>query len=240
MRRFVIVLGIATAVGLIGQNALAQQQAGGGGATGAQGGFEVGGATGGGQGSAGSFGLDSAGQVDTNARFMRDNRQGAFVGADASDTGFVGNTAAGSSSSRGSTRNIRGGGGGASVNQGGGRGSQQSDVRIVLRLGFTPSTRGTIAPARAPAAVASRLAGRMERSSWIQNRSPLEVTIDQGTATLRGVVATEHDRLLAERLALLEVGVRNVANELEVPSAADSAEAPGLLNLTPAPEVGTE
>lgn len=238
MRRFMIVLGIATAVGLIGQEARAQQRAGGGGT--ATEGFQIGGAAGGGQGSAGNFGVGTAGQLDTNARYMRDNRQGAFVGADSSDTGFVGNTAAGSTNSRGNSRNIRGGGGGASVNQGGGRGRQQNDVRIVLQLGFAPPTRGTIVPARAPAAVASRLAGQMERSSWIQNRSPLEVTIDRGTATLRGVVATEHDRLLAERLALLEVGIRSVTNELEVPSAADSAEAPGLLNLTPAPEAGTE
>lgn len=239
MRRFMIVLGVAAAMGLIGQDAFAQQRPGGGGA-GNQGGFEVGNQTGG-QGSAGNFGIGTAGQVDTNARFMRDNRQGAFVGADSSDTGFVGNTAAGNTNSRASSRNIRrGGGGSANVNQGGGRGRQRNEVRIVLQLGFTPPTRGTIAPARASGAVASRLVGRMERSSWIQNRSPLEVTIDRGTATLRGVVATEHDRLLAERLALLEVGIRNVTNELEVQPAGDSAEAPGLLDLTPAPEVVTE
>ena len=74
----------------------------------------------------------------------------------------------------------------------------------------------------------------MERSSWIQNRSPLEVSIDQGTATLRGVVATEHDRVLAERLALLEGGIRQVENLLEIESPSPGAEdAPALLAPTP-------
>jgi BON domain-containing protein len=230
MRRYLIVVAVVVLVGSNGQATIAQQRAGG---TTGQGGFEVGGATGGGQGSAGNFGVGTAGQVDTNARFMRDNRQGAFVGADSADTGFVGGATAGNN--RASTRNIRGGGGGAAnVNQGGGRGRQKTEVRIVLQLGFTPPVPGTLAPRRAPEAVASRLAERMNRSSWIQNRSEMEVSIAEGTATLRGVVSTEHDRLLAERFALLEGGIRKVENLLEIESTPpDSEDVPALLEPTP-------
>jgi hypothetical protein len=229
---------VVLAIGLISQDVLAQtQRRGTTGATTGNQAFSVGGRTTGGQGSAGNFGIGTAGQIDTNARFMRDNRQGAFVGADSRDADFVGAASAGTASQ--TSRTIRRGGGGttqANVNRGGGRGRQRDDVRVALQIGFTPPNAAAIAPAYAPEAVASRLAGRMERSSWIENRSPLQVTIDQGTATLRGAVATEHDRVLAERLALLEGGIWKVENLLRVDSTApDSQEAPALLEPMPEP-----
>ena len=87
MRRYLIVAAVVVVVGPLGEAAFAQQRPGG--ATTNQG-FQVGGATGSGQGEQGNFGVGTAGQVDTNARYMRDNRQGNFVGSDSSDTGFVG------------------------------------------------------------------------------------------------------------------------------------------------------
>lgn len=230
MRRYLIAVTVVVMVVPFGKAAFGQQRMGG---TAANQGFQVGRSTGGGQGQSGNFGVGTAGQVDNNARYMRDNRQGAFVGADSSDTDFVGNTAA--SSGQNSNRNIRRGGGGrTSVNQGGRGNRQKDEIRVVLRLGFTPPKPSSVAPRLASDAVASRLANRMEQSSWIQNRSPLKVSIDQGTATLRGVVATEHDRVLAERLALLEGGIRRVENLLEIESPRPGAEdAPALLAPTP-------
>ena len=230
MRRYLIVVTVVMVIGPLAEAAFGQARPGG--TASNQGGFQVSGGSGGGQGSAGNFGVGSAGQVDTNARYMRDNRQGAFVGADSGDTEFVGNVGAGVGGRN--NRNIRRGGGGAvNVNRGG-QGRQRNEVRIVLQLGFTPPSRGEVASARKPAAVAARLADRMERSNWIQNRSQMEVSIDEGTATLRGVVSTEHDRVLAERLALLEGGIRKVENLLEVQGAEDAAEdAPALLEPTP-------
>jgi osmotically-inducible protein OsmY len=233
MRRYLIIAAVVAVVGLVGQEAFAQQRAGG--AASNQAGFQ-GGNQGGGQGSAGNFGVGTAGQVDTNARYMRDNRQGAFVGADSGDTDFVGAASTDTGRQSSASRNIRRGGGGtsrANTNRSGRGRSQQDEVRVVLQLGFTPPSPGSIASSRAPAAVASQLAGRMEKSSWIQNRTPLEVSIDQGTATLRGVVATEHDRLLAERLTLLEGGIWKVENQLKVEATADSQQAPALLEPTP-------
>lgn len=60
------------------------------------------------------------------------------------------------------------------------------------------------------------LAQRLERVLQNGMQSPLEVTVQDQTATLRGEVATEHDRLLAEHIARFEPGVRFVENELTV------------------------
>ena len=56
----------------------------------------------------------------------------------------------------------------------------------------------------------------------------MEVTIEGATAILRGVVATEHDRVLAERVAKLEPGVRQVENLLTLapPSESPSTQPP--------------
>lgn len=189
----------------------------------------------GGTGSSGNFGVGSAGTVDSSDRFVRTSRQsGAFVGTDSTDTrAFVGSVTAGSATSA-SSRNIRrGGGGSANANRGGGRGRgrQSEEIRITLDVGFAlpPGKTAQGAADRA----AARLVGRMERSTWIQKRSPLEVTLDQGIATLRGTVATEHDRVLAEQLALLEPAIASVRNELVV-RPLDPA-APGPAPLPPNP-----
>ncbi len=92
----------------------------------------------------------------------------------------------------------------------GGRTTNQ--VRARIRLGFS-------VPPPKPAQLAqlgSRLEGRLEKSSWVQTRSPVEVSIENGIATLRGVVATDGDRRLAERLARLEPGIRRIDNQLTV------------------------
>lgn len=194
----------------------------------------------GGTGSSGNFGVGSAGTVDSSDRFVRGSRQaGAFVGADASETReFVGSVAAGSSSGS-SYRNIRRGGGGSSgssanVNRGGTssrRGRQTNDVRVTINVGFALPP-GKVA-VEAQELAAARLVGRMERSTWIQKRSPLEVRLDQGIATLRGVVATEHDRVLAEQLARLEPGIELVKNELMVQPPEPAAPAPVPLPPNP-------
>jgi len=99
------------------------------------------------------------------------------------------------------------------------RAANQTGVRTSLRLGFTP-----LPPT--PARVGSSLASRLENLPHIQNRSSMEVTIEEGTAVLRGQVATEHDRMLAGRLAMLEPGIRQVRNELTIAPADDATSAP--------------
>ena len=99
----------------------------------------------------------------------------------------------------------------------GGRTTNQ--VRARIRLGFK-------VPPPKPAQLAqlgSTLEQRLEKSSWVDTRSPMDVSIEKGIATLQGVVATESDRRLAERLARLEPGIRQIDNQLTVAAPAPSA-----------------
>ena len=92
---------------------------------------------------------------------------------------------------------------------------------------FSPDIEVFSVAPPATAQLGSALATRIEISSRIQTRSPVDVSIGSGTAILRGVVATEHDRVLAEWLARLEPGIRRVDNQLTVaPPAAGPAEQP--------------
>jgi osmotically-inducible protein OsmY len=50
----------------------------------------------------------------------------------------------------------------------------------------------------------------------------MEVSIENGVATLRGVVATDDDRRLAERLARLEPGIRRIDNQLTLAAPGES------------------
>lgn len=61
-----------------------------------------------------------------------------------------------------------------------------------------------------------QVAEAIQRSPQIRKLSPIAVTVENETATLRGKVATEHDRQLAELVARFEPGVWQVRNELTV------------------------
>jgi hypothetical protein len=155
---------------------------------------------------------------------MPDAQTGDFVGVTAEDARAAG-TATGSRRAGGPTGPDQAGRsqfsrfGSSQLNRamrafsssyGGGRST--NPVRARVRLGFS-------VPPPKPAQLAqlgSSLEQRLEKSSWIQTRSPMEVSIEKGTATLRGVVATDGDRRLAERLARLEPGIRRIDNQLTV------------------------
>ena len=64
--------------------------------------------------------------------------------------------------------------------------------------------------------ISTTLAARFENSQRIRTLSAVQMHLGCGTATLRGVVATDHDRALAERLTRLEAGIFRVKNELTV------------------------
>ena len=146
---------------------------------------------------------------------------GGFVGAGAEDvrnammaTGAIRDGGQGTGRGQagfGSSQFNRGG------NARGGTGARRStaEIRARLRTGFSVARP-------APAQRSSTLATRLEKSSWLQPHSPMEVAIEGGTAILRGVVATEHDRVLAERVAKLEPGVRQVENLLTLAPASES------------------
>lgn len=159
--------------------------------------------------------LSSVGTLSSAEQFLRDaQRAGAFVGADTGDmTGFVGEVGASGTSrtarsgrssqnarrrtqtsSRANTRNTR---------------RTTAEIRTTIQVGFS-------VPRLPPAQLRSTLATRLASTSRLQMQSPVEVLIENRTATLRGEVATEHGRVLAEQLARLEPGIWEVRNELTV------------------------
>jgi hypothetical protein len=86
-------------------------------------------------------------------------------------------------------------------------------VRVRLRPGF-----GMERPASAEAS--SALQQRLALSLRTGGISTAESELQNGRLVLRGTVATEHDRALAEQLARLEPGVSTVENLLEIEPAA--------------------
>jgi len=169
-------------------------------------------------------------QTGSTERFVRGNRQpGQFVGADTQDvSGILSTLGSGSrtmSNQNFNARAISGQGrnrvnqpgaqpGGAARGARGGRSGEQ--LAVAVELGFEPPA------ASAPEVLSDALTTKIGQSKRIQTVEPIQVSFVDGTAVLRGVVATPHDRELAEQWMLLEPGVRAVRNELTVAGKASS------------------
>ncbi len=144
---------------------------------------------------------------------------GNFVGGRQAGGDFIGATTAGGQFRRGTIttmdRNNL-------ANQGIGR-AAKIDLRNSIRLGFTP-------PHAKRQQLREPVADRIIRLGRLQVHSPLEVSIEGRTATLRGAVATERERILAEQMVHLEPGVWTVDNQLVVHSepASDKVLTPSL------------
>ena len=96
--------------------------------------------------------------------------------------------------------------------------NQQVPVSINLSFQFQPRT---------PEAVSRGLSSVLTRPGRLQVVSPVAVSIrGRDTAVLRGAVATQHDRDLAEQLVRLEPGVAQVDNMLTVGQPAASPSSP--------------
>ena len=81
--------------------------------------------------------------------------------------------------------------------------------RLTVGFDYTPP---------AAAAVRQSLTQRLESCSGLRRLGPIEVSLEGRTATLRGKVASERDRTLAQSLLLFEPGISQVKNELAVGS----------------------
>jgi len=87
----------------------------------------------------------------------------------------------------------------------------RGNLRIPLRLGFArPRSVATAS------AASLRLAERLKKIRQVEAVGEIAVSSVGRTVVLRGTVATEQARSLAERVALLEPGVSEVQNELTV------------------------
>ena len=106
-------------------------------------------------------------------------------------------------------------------NQGAGMGgagaSSTPRVRVSWSVGFDH-------PAPGGASFNTMVSQRLIEAPALHWHSPAQVEVQGHTAVLRGVVATDHDRALAERVVRLEAGIDQVQNLIVV---AGSAANPG-------------
>jgi hypothetical protein len=99
--------------------------------------------------------------------------------------------------------------GGMNQNQ---SGNTTRPIQINYDLGFDYGTPKT-------PLVATQMSAQLTRAPGLTALTPIGVQMQGRTAILRGKVATFHDRDLAEQLALLEPGISQIQNELQVGSA---------------------
>lgn len=175
------------------------------------------------------------GNVNTASQMLGTTSNQGFVGADSSDISTVMSMlqgASGRTSTRGGTGgltsfglNARGlsglmGNRNRSTNRGitsrtrTGR-NQQDPIRSALKVGFdvpqlefgSGGEAGTasVSAAKSFASAAARMPG-----------AAVEINVQGRMAVLQGTVPSDRDRLLAERLALLEPGIERVENRLTV------------------------
>ena len=148
-------------------------------------------------------------------------QRGAFVGADSGDT-----TNARSLQATNARRTTQNNGlaqlqnlftqGLQNINNANQQGQSQTQIRVNLKLGFSPQ------PVSAPRVQAFQTTiTKLPGIAWVGQP---QVTLEGRTAVLRGKVATEDDRKLAEALALMEPDVLDVRNELQVDSSGTTAE----------------
>jgi osmotically-inducible protein OsmY len=190
-------------------------------------------------GSSRGFGSSMGGQSNSTSVGGQARRAGDFVGVNAQQQagrGFVGAVqatgAAGASQSNygagispiasfGSGQGRMGQGSGMyGAGRYGAQGrSNASLIRTELSVGFD-------APAANSQKLSSTLTQQLAGLPALHWRTPGQVEIQGRMAILRGVVATEHDRDLAERVVRLAPGVEQVQNQLVVASSAKSAKSP--------------
>ncbi len=175
-------------------------------------------------GQSGSMGGSALGQ---SAAFGASSRQqgGGFVGGGSQNARSVGNVMAGQAGSnqmggmgqnmmsqmgRNNQRNGQNGFG-QQGNNGNNQQQRNNLLRVPLKLGFTPTPVATTA-------FSAQTSARLQKLPALKNARGVNVTIEGATVVLRGEVASEADRELAEGLMMLEPEVSEVRNELQIRS----------------------
>jgi hypothetical protein len=166
-------------------------------------------------------------QITGTERFLRENREAGQM---------VGGTGQGVGNLRGQTDT--GGQGSSSMfgNQGGFNSSnpfgnsfmnssmmnamsrQRQQLRVPLRLGPSGLSFSPTVPAVATGPNL-RVQNHLARIPQLKNPGSVKVEMEGQVAILRGAVSSQHERDLVARLVLLEPGIADVRNELQVASA---------------------
>lgn len=159
---------------------------------------------------------EDVGEITGDERYLRENRSATdFVGSDSGEArGFVGgqDTEISAEAIQSAiTEPLVRPGATVNVNQPLSpqvpRSTEMYRPRLSVGFNFTRQTpRDTSLAART----------QLRTSHAIHPTAPIEVSIAGRTATVRGAVASEHERKLAELLLLFEPGIAEVRNELEV------------------------
>lgn len=185
-----------------------------------------------GQSSGQSTQSNTTGQIQGNERFLRENRDpGQIVGGggvgvgnmrDASDSDSQGGSSMFGSQSRFSSSNPFMS---SMMNSGmfGSRTNQRQQLRVPLRLGPNGVSFSPPGPAIATGPNL-RVQNHLARIPQLKNPAAVKVEMEGQVAILRGEVTTPHERDLVARLVLLEPGIADVRNELQVPSLPPAAK----------------
>ena len=155
---------------------------------------------------------------------QRAHGKGSFVGADSSDVAdFVG---AQQTDGTGGPKTALG----AAVTTLGNRLGNGLNPPLPSRkptdLYYPRLTLGFDYAAPAPSKISSTLAQQLKEIPSLDVKSPIEVSVEGTTATLRGVVASERDRALIEQIALFEPGISSVRNLLTLKGPASPSSKP--------------
>jgi osmotically-inducible protein OsmY len=108
--------------------------------------------------------------------------------------------------------------GGGGRRRGGTNGTQQTPTGLQPeQYEYQPRYEvGFAVPAPTVGRVVTDLSRSLGVTTQLSRFSSVQVTLDGGTAVLRGTVNSANDRLLAEQVALLEPAINGVRNELTV------------------------
>jgi len=171
----------------------------------------------------GEFQLGSGGTTTGSERYMRGNRQsGNFVGSDATEVSqfFSALTGGRAGAGSGGDSGLR-----ANNNRGNDFNNQGQDQSGSTTIPHRLVVSFRYAAPRIQLPVVNASGGiTLKGLNRLQSRGPLNVELRERTAILRGVVATDHDRALAETLTLLEPGISQVQNELTVAESLPTVE----------------
>ena len=176
---------------------------------------------------------NTAGQIQGSERFLRENREaGQMVGGDVQGVGNLrgqtddaGQGTSGmfgsqsSFSSRSQLSNLFNSGMLGSSRQ------QRQQLRVPLRIGPNSFPFSSATPAVA-SGTNLRVQNRLARLPQLKDRGSLKVDMEGQVAILRGEVGSQHERDLVARLVLLEPGIADVRNELQVGPAAAPKPSP--------------
>lgn len=157
----------------------------------------------------------------------RSHGRGSFVGANAGDQiGFVGSgQAAVGGAIRSAIDNAR-----IRVNA---NVNQVLLPRRKTELYYPQLSVGFDFGSRREEAVSSAVTRQLQETPVLRTTSPIAVSVEGRTATLRGEVASERDRELAQQLALFEPGIDGVRNLLTVKSPRPAPPGPALQGPKP-------